>query len=72
VDDEDREHKKRKTNTKGAKKNTDRFVLFASLPLRFLCSRGLLNATALLEPEESLIIVGLGVEWIDHLLSSAL
>jgi hypothetical protein len=30
--------KKRKTNTKGAKKNIDRFVLFASLPLRFLCS----------------------------------
>jgi hypothetical protein len=32
------EHKKRKTNTKGAKKNTDGFALFASLLLRFLYS----------------------------------
>jgi len=32
---------KRKTNTKGAKKNIDRFVPFASLPLRFLCSQSL-------------------------------
>src|SRR5262249_1652362 len=33
------EHQKRKIDTKGAEKNIDRFVLFAFLPLCFLCSQ---------------------------------